>query len=175
MTTPKKSESPTGTATMDAISLLKSDHQKVLALFDSFEEIKDDGPVEERRAIVEQICSELTVHTAIEEKVFYPAAREAIDDDDIMDEAKVEHAGAKALIRQLQGMEPDDDLYNAKVKVLSEYIRHHVKEEQGEMFPKVKKTDLDLDALGERMKEMKDRLTEEEPSSRGAAMPKTKK
>ena len=111
--------------------------------------------------MAQQICEELTIHTTIEEEIFYPAARAAINDDDIMDEADVEHAGAKELIAQIQAMKPDESHYDAKVKVLGEEIDHHVKEEQGEMFPKVRKTKLDLAGLGAQMAARKAELKEE--------------
>ena len=111
--------------------------------------------------MVEPICSELTVHTTIEEEIFYPAVREAIDDEDLMDEADVEHASAKELIAQLEAANPGDDQYDAKVTVLGEMIDHHVKEEEGEMFPKARKADIDSAALGEEMAARKAELKEE--------------
>ena len=93
-------------------------------------------------------CQELTIHAQIEEEIFYPAVRDGIEDDDLMDEAEVGHASAKDLIAQLEAMEPGNDLYDARFTVLGEYIDHHVKEEQDEMFPKAKKAKLDLKALG---------------------------
>jgi hemerythrin-like domain-containing protein len=106
-----------------------------------------------------QICEELTVHAQIEEEIFYPAAREAISDDDMLNEAEVEHATAKDLIAQIQEMSGDDEMYDAKVKVLSEYINHHVEEEEGEMFPKAKKAKMDLEGLGVQLLERKEELT----------------
>ena len=138
----------------DAISILTEDHKKVKAMFTDFEKLMNSGDKEEEKAaLVATICEELTVHTQIEEEIFYPAVRAAIDDDDLMDEADVEHVGAKDLIAQLEQMEPGDDHYDAKVTVLGENVDHHVKEEQDEMFPKVKKADLDLAALGAQMLE----------------------
>jgi hemerythrin-like domain-containing protein len=102
-------------------------------------------------AIVQKICNALKMHTTIEEEIFYPAVRQAIHEDDLMDEALVEHAGAKDLIAQLQSMEADDDLYDAKVTVLGEQINHHVEEEEGEMFPKAKRAKVDLTELGAEM------------------------
>lgn len=136
----------------DAISILTEDHKKVKKMFMDFDKLmKSDGKEVEKGTLVEKICEELTVHTQIEEEIFYPAVRAAIDDDDLMDEADVEHAGAKELIAQLEEMEPGDDHYDAKVTVLGENIDHHVKEEQDEMFPKAKKAKLDLAALGAKM------------------------
>ncbi len=141
----------------DAISLLTADHAKVKKLFKEFEDRKEDGS-KEKSALVAKICSQLKVHTQIEEEIFYPAVRKAIDDGDLMDEALVEHAGAKELIAELEDMHPGDDLYDAKVTVLGEQIQHHVKEEEGEMFPKARKAKIDGAALGARMAQRKAEL-----------------
>jgi len=143
----------------DAITMLKADHQKVTALFKDFEELSDRSKVSKKK-IADQICQELWMHTEIEEQVFYPAVREAIKDEDLMDEALVEHAGVKAFISQIRELEPDDDLYDAKIKVLSEQVAHHVREEEDEMFPQVRKADLDLKLLGEQMADLKETLAE---------------
>jgi hemerythrin superfamily protein len=146
----------------DAITLLSADHAKVKKLFKEFQDLKEeDGSAEDKSALVTQICSELKVHAEIEEEIFYPAVRKAIDDGDLMDEALVEHAGAKELIAQLEDMSPDDELYDAKVTVLGEQIQHHVKEEEGEMFPKAKKAKVDGEALGVQMTERKAELMAE--------------
>ncbi len=145
----------------DAIELLKTDHREVEALFKRFEASKDDST---KADIVEQICEALSVHAEIEEEIFYPAARDALSEqgDDLLDEAEVEHGSIKSLVEQLEAAEPDDELYDAKVKVLMEYVKHHVKEEEGELFPKVKKSDLDLDNLGAELLERKTELMGEE-------------
>jgi hemerythrin superfamily protein len=142
----------------DAIKLLTKDHREVEALFKKFEEAKDDDA--EKADIVAQICEALSAHAEIEEEIFYPAARDALSEkgEDLLDEAEVEHATIKNLVSELEDAEPGDDLYDAKVKVLAEYVKHHVKEEEGEMFPKVKKADLDLDQLGAEMFERKNEL-----------------
>lgn len=133
----------------DAIALLTEDHKAVKQMFKDFEKLKkSDSDDDKKAALVEKICKALSIHAQVEEEIFYPAVRAGIDDDDLMDEADVEHAGAKDLIAQLEGMSPDDDHYDAKVTVLGEYIDHHVKEEQEEMFPKAKKAKVDLGALG---------------------------
>ena len=153
----------------DAISILTEDHERVEKMFMEFEKLMDSEGMEvQKGALVERICEELTVHTQIEEEIFYPAVRAAIDDDDLMDEADVEHAGAKELIAQLQDMEPGDDHYDAKVTVLGENIEHHVQEEQDEMFPKARQAKLDLAALGAQMLERKQELQ----ASLGASAPK---
>lgn len=120
----------------NALELLRADHATVTELFDQFEQMKEDVDEEEKDALVARICGELIVHTAIEEEIFYPEARDAIGEDDLFDEATVEHASAKDLIAQLGEMEPGDELYDAKVKVLGEYVKHHIGEEQNELFPR---------------------------------------
>ena len=131
--------------TQDAIALLSADHRKVEALFEKYESARA-----KKADIAKQICMELTIHTMIEEEIFYPACREGGVDSDIMNEANVEHDGAKTLIAELENGSPDDEFYDAKVKVLSEEIKHHVKEEEkrGGVFAQAKEKDLDLDALG---------------------------
>jgi hemerythrin superfamily protein len=143
----------------DAIAILKEDHKRVDALFQRFDKLKENG--EAKLALVHQICKELTIHAQVEEEIFYPPVRDAIDDDDLMDEADVEHASAKALIAELMQMEPGDDHYDAKVTVLGEYVRHHVKEEQQEMFKKVRSAKVDLKALGASIAARKEELAHE--------------
>jgi hemerythrin superfamily protein len=143
---------PTETQPQDAISLLIEEHEQVKALFEQYEELGDRANVSKHKLAL-QICEALTQHALKEEEIFYPAVRKAIKDDDLMDEALVEHASAKDLIAQIQTMEPGDDLFDAKVKVLSEMIEHHVEEEEGEMFPKVRKSGLDLEELAEQMEQ----------------------
>ena len=140
---------------MDAIALLKADHRKVEELFEKYKTARSN-----KATIAKQICTELTIHTAIEEEIFYPACREADVESDMLDEANVEHDGAKVLIAELENGSPDDEFYDAKVKVLSEEIKHHVKEEEmrGGIFAQARKTDLDLDALGEEMAARKRKL-----------------
>jgi hemerythrin superfamily protein len=140
----------------DAIALLKADHKLVKDLFKQAGKLKDG---QEKNRIVQKICDELTVHTAIEEEIFYPAVRAAIDDEDLMDEADIEHAGAKELIAQLRKLKPGDDHYDARVTVLGEQIDHHVKEEHEEMFPKARKSDVDLKVLGDQLRQRKAELT----------------
>ena len=148
----KSRKSASSRKAADAIALLRADHTLVQELFAKFEKTRGD---DRKAALAEQICNELKVHARIEEEIFYPAAREAIRESDLIDEATVEHNSAKDLIAQIEAAEPGDDLFDAKVKVLSEYIKHHVKEEQNEIFPQVRKTKLDLKELGERMETRK--------------------
>jgi hemerythrin superfamily protein len=145
----------------DAIAMLMADHKKVKKLFSEFRQSKEENGDDDKAGLVEQICTELTIHAAIEEEIFYPAVRKSIDDPDLMDEALVEHAGAKSLIAQLQEMEVGDDLYEAKVSVLGEQIEHHVKEEEGEMFKQAKKAKVDTAALCKKMMDRKGELMDE--------------
>jgi hemerythrin superfamily protein len=155
----KQHRSSAAAGDSDAIAALTADHKKVKALFKAFDKLKSEANAESRKAeLVAQICTELKIHAEIEEEVFYPAVRAQIDEEDLMDEALVEHAGAKQLIAQLEKMHPKDDLYDAKVTVLGEQIEHHVKEEEGEMFPKAKKAKIDNAELGARMAQLKLRL-----------------
>ena len=152
----------------DAISMLKADHDKVKDLFKQFEEIKDARGTRQKERIVAAACKELTIHTKLEDEIFYPAVRAAIDDNDLMNEAKVEHAGAKELIKQLGSMQASDEMFVAKFTVLSEYVKHHIDEEQNEMFPKVRKTELDLTALGQKMLNRKHDLSAASKSGNGS-------
>lgn len=135
-------------AAKDAIALLKADHSAVSGLFADFEKTTS---ARKKKAIVTEICNELSAHAQIEEEIFYPAVKAALKDKLLVPEATVEHASVKDLIAQIEGVEPDGEIYDAKVKVLSEYVKHHVKEEQNEMFPKAKATSLDMKELGGRM------------------------
>ena len=147
--------------TIDAIAMLVADHKKVQKAFKDFEKLKETGKRREKAAIVQQTCADLTVHTKVEEEIFYPAVRKAIKDGAVMDEATVEHAGAKNLIAELESMQPGDHLYDAKFTVLGENVNHHIKEEQNEMFPKVQKTKLDLSVLGQQIARRKAQLESE--------------
>jgi hemerythrin superfamily protein len=135
-----------------ALELLWADHRNVEDLFEEYEGMKE-AEDDSRRDTAERICKELTVHATIEEEIFYPWLRKALDEDDLdmVEEAEVEHAGAKDLIAQIQGARALDDKYDAKVKVLSEYIKHHVKEEEEEIFPEVRDQSEKLDELGQQM------------------------
>jgi hypothetical protein len=135
-------------AAKDAIAMLKAEHGAVSALFADYE--KADSR-KKKKAIVAEICAELSVHVQVEEEIFYPPFKAALKDKVLVPEAVVEHGGIKELIAQLEGAEPDGEIYDAKVKVLSEYVEHHVKEEQTGMFAKAKTTALDLVELGARM------------------------
>lgn len=156
---PKRKPAPkTKKNVPDAISLLKSDHREVEALFSQFESATASA---RKRAIVQKICDALTVHASIEETTFYPPARAALKraGEDLLDEAVVEHEGIKWRIEMLKRMKPEDDLYDAEVKVLSEYVKHHVKEEERELFPKLRWSDFDSAGVGERLAAAKEKLT----------------
>jgi len=149
------------TASTDAIALLKADHRKVEGLFAQFEKAKATS---RKKALADQICLELSVHTKIEEDIFYPACREDGVDEDLMNEAYVEHDGAKVLVREIEIGDPEGEYYDSQVHVLSEMIKHHVKEEekkQGNMFAKAKKAGVDVKALGQQMADEKKKLTTE--------------
>jgi hypothetical protein len=147
-TSETKTKSRRSVETPDAIALLKADHKEVEGWFADFEKTESGS---KKQKLADKICLALRVHTEIEEEIFYPACREAGIDDDMMDEADVEHSGAKKLIAEIESGKAGDDHWNAKVHVLGEMIKHHVKEEEQRdgMFAKAKKADLDLDALGE--------------------------
>ena len=149
-------------AKADATLLLTRDHSEVHKLFERYEQVAEsDAEASDRQALAEQICTMLTVHATIEEEIFYPAAREAGVESDLLDEAEVEHACAKALIAQIRAMQPDEALYDAKVKVLGEYVDHHVQEEQDELFPKCRKAKMDLADLATRLADRKSELMAE--------------
>jgi hemerythrin superfamily protein len=142
--------------TQDATAMLMSDHKAVKALFKEFEKAESK---QKKAELVAQICAELEVHMQIEEEIFYPAVKAALKDHELVPEGKVEHASVKELIVQVKGVKPDGEDYDARVKVMGEMIEHHVKEEESEMFPKAKKTKLDMEALGAKMAERKEELT----------------
>lgn len=161
MPTAKKSPAKSGasTRTPDAIALLTADHKEVKGLFAEYEKLcKAEADDSEKESLAEQICEALKVHTTLEEELLYPAARELLSEADLVDEAEVEHASAKDLIAQIEGMRPGEDLYDAKVTVLGEYIEHHVKEEEKELFPKLKKAGLESKELGVLMAARKEQL-----------------
>ena len=148
---------------MDAVALLKADHRKVEELFESFEKAHDSARKEK---LAKQICMELTIHSMIEEEIFYPACTGQVGDEDLIEEAYVEHDGAKVLISELTNSSPDDEFFDAKVKVLSEMIKHHVNEEEKRdgLFAKSRQSEMDLEALGEQLAARKAELMNDIPS-----------
>ncbi|UAK25737.1 hemerythrin domain-containing protein [Sphingomonas nostoxanthinifaciens] len=142
----------------NAITLLKADHRKVEDLFSDYENAEGAAA---KRKLAERICLELTVHTQIEEEIFYPACKGKVEDD-LLDESFVEHDGAKVLIAEIEGGKPSDAFYDAKVTVLAEQIKHHVHEEEAflkGLFSQAKRSDIDLDALGDELAARKKELT----------------
>ncbi|HEX4892171.1 MAG TPA: hemerythrin domain-containing protein [Hyphomicrobiaceae bacterium] len=160
-TTRRRTAARTRTGANDAIKLLKADHKEVAELVEKYE----TGRLSKDRkaAVVRQICMALTVHAQIEEEIFYPAAREAVrSGEDLLDEAEVEHGSIKELVSAIENASPEDDeLFAARVKVLGEYVKHHVKEEEGELFPKIRKSGMDLEEVGTQLAARKEELMRE--------------
>lgn len=156
---------PTTRAAKDACDLLDADHKAVRKMFKEYEELTGSrarGAAQKKKDLAQQICHELAVHAQIEEEIFYPAVREAIKEKDLIAQAAVEHQTAKALISQIQGMGEPDEMLDAKVKVLGEYIEHHIKEEKNEIFPKARASrKLDLMAMREQLETRKEELMSE--------------
>ena len=151
-TTTRKTSAPKA---QDATALLRADHKRVSDLFAEYE--KTRSPVR-KMALVTKICTELSVHAQVEEEIFYPAVKAALKDKELVPEAIIEQATMKALISQVEGVTPDGEMFDAKIKVLSEYVKHHVKEEHTELFPKAKASKLDLVELGARLTDRKGEL-----------------
>ena len=154
---------------MNALELLKHDHDEVDEMFAQFEQIKDDGGDTQKEELVARICDALTVHAQIEETIFYPTARRALQEQgqELLNEAAVEHQTLKDIVGRLEIAPTSDPLYDAGVKVLSEYVKHHVREEENELFPKVRSTDLDLEALGRQLAQRKQELETQSRTSNG--------
>ena len=155
----------------DAVQLLLSDHQTVRQLFDQYQQQAGSATGSpQKQQMAEQICKLVTVHANLEEELFYPAARQALGPHDLLDESAVEHASARDLIEQIQQMDPSEELYDAKVKVLGEYVKHHVQEEENELIPLLQQQgNLDFAALGQQMMTRRQELMSEmgvqEPSA----------
>jgi hemerythrin-like domain-containing protein len=158
--TSKSTGKTTGKA-KDAIKLLTEDHNKVKKLFKEYEKLAKKDESEGKEELAQQICEELKIHAQLEEEIFYPAAREAIKDDRLINEATVEHGAVKDLISELQSMKPSDPMYDAVVTVLGEYVNHHIEEEQDQIFPKVQKSKMDLEEIGSELAERKEELQKE--------------
>ena len=146
----------------DAVALLSSDHAEVKQMFEEYRQLVESNAGDDLRGeLAAQICSALTVHAEIEEDIFYPAMRESLDDDLLLDQAEVEHGSARELVEQIEAMDPGDALYDATVLVLGEYVEHHVQEEENEIFPQAEKSGVDLDELGAELAERKRELMAE--------------
>ncbi len=157
-----RSKPTSQSGSVDATKLLAADHKEVKGLFADYEKLaKAEADGGDRQTLAQRICALLTVHATIEEEIFYPAAREALDEQEVLDEAEVEHESVKDLVSQIESISPDDELYDAKLKVLGEYVNHHATEEEGEMFPKCRKSDMDLAELGSELEERKGELMQE--------------
>ena len=156
-TASRKSETPA--ESMNAFDLLEQDHREVEEWFDEYDELEDDD--DRKSELVEKICLALKVHAQIEEEIFYPQARKATNDNDLLDESLVEHATVKNLIAEIEAMEAGDDLYDAKIRVLGEMVKHHIKEEEDELFPEMQSAKMDIDALGNELAKRKEELMAE--------------
>ena len=152
---PAKTSRASTSSGQDAIALLRADHKKVSELYAQYETTRSPA---KKKALVATICLELSVHARVEEEIFYPAVKAALKDKEMIPEAQVEHASLKELIAQVKDKEPDGEMFDAKIKVMSEYTKHHVKEEQNEIFPAAKKTRLDMLDLGARIAARKEEL-----------------
>ncbi len=170
---PRKSTAAGKTSKNEAIAQLTADHARVKKLFKQYERLaKADAPDKQKQELATMICTELTAHATAEEEIFYPAARAAIDKVELVDEADIEHASAKDLIAQIEGSSPSDDHYDARVKVLGEYIDHHVQEEQNEMFPKVRRAKVDTVALGEQIAARKEEIKQQKTAPKSGSRPR---
>ncbi|HUC12218.1 MAG TPA: hemerythrin domain-containing protein [Stellaceae bacterium] len=145
----------------DALQLLEEDHRKVEELFDEYDEMSGDD--QRRGELADQICRELTVHAQIEEEIFYPRAREATKDNELIDEAIVEHASVKHLIKEIEEIEPGEELFDARIRVLEEMVKRHIQEEEEELFPELTAAGMDIDAVGEELARRKQELMAELP------------
>lgn len=154
----KKPKSTVLPRSRDATTLLRADHQLVSELFDLYERASTNAM---KKKLVGQICMELSVHAQVEEEIFYPAVKQALKDHELVPEAFIEHETLRSLIAQVEGVEPDGEMFDAKIKVLCEYVEHHVKEEQSEMFPKAKATQLNMMELGDKITSRKQELIAE--------------
>lgn len=155
----KKENAVAASPARDALELLEEDHRKVEEMFDQYDELEGD---ENRRGqLARQICRELTIHSEIEEEIFYPRARESTKDDVLIDEAIVEHGSVKHLIEQIEDMEPGEDLFDARIRVLEEMVKRHIQEEEEELFPELASVGMDLTAVGRELAERKQELMTE--------------
>ena len=173
---PRRSSATSKTPKNEAIAQLTADHARVKKLFKQYDRLaKAEASDKQKLELAATICAELTAHATAEEEIFYPAARAAIDKIELIDEADIEHASAKDLIAQIEGSSPSDGHYDAKVKVLGEYIDHHVKEEEGEIFPKVRRAKVDTVGLGEQIAVRKEEVMREKSAMKSSDRPRTER
>lgn len=151
MATARRSSRAANEARAQVLQELKDDHKRVKKAYKDFQKLDPEGQREECEALVQQVLQELTLHATLEEELLYPAARDAVKDESLLDEAEVEHESLRTLIEQLQGMDPDDEKFAARFTVLCEYTLHHVKEEEGEMFPELERARLDWESIAAEM------------------------
>jgi hemerythrin-like domain-containing protein len=161
MPTPRESARTNTAARTDVLKMLKEDHKKVKKAFHDFERLDKQAQMDQCQALVMQTCADLAMHTTLEEELFYPAIRGALREPQLIDEAEVEHASAKTLIADLQQMPPEDRAWPATFKVLGEYVQHHIKEEESEIFPQLTRAQLDWDSLRQQMAERRRALEQE--------------
>lgn len=154
-------------ASKDGLELLREDHRRVRALIERYEALGEKADKRVKERVAQQICAEVLLHAKLEEAILYPIAREAADADDQVDEALVEHEAAEQLIKKLADMDPDDEMYDATVKVLGEQVEHHVEEEEGDLFPKIEASGLDREALGEELEAKRQLLLDNADSTFG--------
>ena len=151
----------------NGLELLREDHRRVQALLDRFEALGEKGDRRVKERVARQVCAELLLHARLEESILYPLSREALDIGDKIDEAEVEHEGVENLIQKLNDMDADDDQFDATVKVLGEQVKHHVEEEESEMFPAIQASGMDLDALGDELATRRQELLDDSASTFG--------
>ena len=167
---PRAQSRAAATARTEMLQQLKDDHKRVKKAYREFQKLDHSQDHEAMQTIVERVLDELTIHATLEEELLYPAARAALSEDDLIDEAEVEHESVHALVDQLRGMRPGDDKFSARFTVLCEYVQHHVKEEEGELFPKLEKARMDWESLASTMAERRAALTpEDEDADRSEA------
>jgi hemerythrin-like domain-containing protein len=152
-------QNDTGNASTNAFDLLEQDHRQVEEWFDEYDELQ--GNDQRKADLAEKICLSLEVHAQLEEEIFYPQARKATKDNDLIDEAVVEHDAVKKMIAEIEEMEVGDDLYDAKIRVLGEMVKRHIREEEEELFPELEKSKMDLSAVGRELAERKSELMSE--------------
>jgi hemerythrin superfamily protein len=150
--------SQTESVGINAFDLVEQDHRQIEEWLDEFDEMKEGD--KRKGELAEKICVALKVHSQIEEEIFYPQARDATKDDDLIDEAIVEHGTVKNLIGEIEKMKVDDELYDAKVRVLGEMVKRHIREEEEEIFSKLQSTKMEIDAVGKELAERKEALME---------------